>query len=296
MKHVTHNAQQYPVLPLKEAINWLSSDRQHYPQVFMALEVGQLQANINLVGKFSRLTQNIYVVPAFRGLPLVGMETSHFFGQDMAVLWVPNNLARRGPQLIKRLFDIVVSAVLLVLLSPLLAVLAWRISGTGPVLFGHRRIGLNGRMFTCYKFRTMVTNAEKVLDDVLSTSAIFREEWEKDFKLRQDPRVTPLGAYLRRTSLDELPQLWNVLKGEMSLVGPRPIIQQELARYGEHMEYYLEARPGITGLWQISGRNDIDYPARVQLDAWYVRNWSLWNDVVILLKTVSVVLKRHGAY
>lgn len=296
MKHVAYNDRQYPVLPLLEALNWLSNDKVHLPQVFMALEVGQLQANIGLVGKISRHTQHIYVVPAFRGLPLVGLETSHFFGQDMAVLWVPNNLARRGPQLIKRLFDIALSATLLAALSPLLLILAWKVSRSGPVLFGHERIGYKSKRFLCYKFRTMVPNADKVLDDVLSASAIFRMEWEKDYKLKQDPRVTPIGAYLRRTSLDELPQLWNVLKGEMSLVGPRPIVEKELIRYGEHADYYLEARPGVTGLWQISGRNDVDYSARVQLDAWYVRNWSLWNDVIILLRTVKVVLKRNGAY
>jgi undecaprenyl-phosphate galactose phosphotransferase len=294
--HVDYKNKQYPVLPLKEALNWLSTDRTHLPQVFMALEIGQLQANIALVGKISRRTQHIYVVPAFRGLPLVGLEASHFFGQDMAVLWVPNNLARRGPQLIKRLFDIAISAALLVLLSPLLLLLTWKVSRGGPVLYGHQRIGHKGKPFICHKFRTMVPNADKVLDDVLSVSATFRMEWEKDHKLKRDPRVTPIGTYLRRTSLDELPQLWNVLKGDMSLVGPRPIVESELARYGENAAYYLESRPGITGLWQISGRNDLDYSARVQLDSWYVRNWSLWNDIVILLRTFRVVLKRRGAY
>ena len=295
-RDVQYNDQQYPVITIQEALSWLREDRTHFPQVFMALEAGQLQSNISLVGQFSRVTQNMYVVPAFRGLPLVGLETSHFFGQDMAVLWVPNNLARRGPQLIKRMFDMAVSISLLILLSPLLAFLAWRISRDGPVLFGHERIGLNGKRFNCYKFRTMVPNADKVLDDVLSASAIFRMEWEKDYKLKDDPRVTSLGAYLRRTSLDELPQLWNVLKGEMSLVGPRPIVEKELVRYGENSSYYLECRPGVTGLWQISGRNDVDYAARVQFDAWYARNWSLWYDVVILLRTINVVLKRSGAY
>lgn len=295
-REVLFKGQQYPVITVKEALDWLREDRSRLPQVFMAMEVGQLQSNISLVGKFSRVTQNMYVVPAFRGLPLVGLETSHFFGQDMAVLWVPNNLARRGPQLIKRLFDITVSATLLVLLSPLFTFLAWRISRDGPVVFRHQRVGHEGKPFTCYKFRTMVPNADKVLDDLLSASAIFRTEWEKDFKLKQDPRVTPIGAFLRRTSLDELPQLWNVLKGEMSLVGPRPIVEKELERYGENASYYLECRPGVTGLWQISGRNDVEYTARVQFDAWYARNWSLWYDVVILLRTANVVLKRNGAY
>jgi undecaprenyl-phosphate galactose phosphotransferase len=131
---------------------------------------------------------------------------------------------------------------------------------------------------------------------VLASDASARMEWERDFKLRNDPRITPIGAFLRKTSLDELPQLWNVLKGDMSLVGPRPIVTEEMDRYGDQLGYYLEARPGMTGLWQISGRNDVDYSARVNLDAWYVRNWSLWYDIVILLKTINVVFRRHGAY
>jgi undecaprenyl-phosphate galactose phosphotransferase len=123
-----------------------------------------------------------------------------------------------------------------------------------------------------------------------------RAEWERDFKLKDDPRITPIGDFLRRTSLDELPQLWNVLKGEMSLVGPRPIIEEEVERYGDQVGYYLETRPGITGLWQISGRNNIGYDDRVALDSWYVRNWSIWYDLVILVKTIAVVLRGKGAY
>jgi undecaprenyl-phosphate galactose phosphotransferase len=142
----------------------------------------------------------------------------------------------------------------------------------------------------------MVPDAEALLKKYLEGDAGARAEWERDFKLKDDPRITPIGAFLRRTSLDELPQLWNVLKGEMSLVGPRPIIEEELARYGDQVDYYLETRPGITGLWQISGRNDTTYEDRVALDCWYVRNWSLWYDLVILVKTTAVVLRSKGAY
>jgi undecaprenyl-phosphate galactose phosphotransferase len=151
-------------------------------------------------------------------------------------------------------------------------------------------------MFDCLKFRTMVPDAAGVLKQLLDTNPGARAEWGRDFKLKDDPRITSIGAFLRRTSLDELPQLWNVLKGEMSLVGPRPIIEVELERYGEEVGYYLETRPGITGLWQISGRNNTSYDDRVALDCWYVRNWSLWYDLVILVKTVRVVLWREGAY
>jgi lipopolysaccharide/colanic/teichoic acid biosynthesis glycosyltransferase len=142
----------------------------------------------------------------------------------------------------------------------------------------------------------MMQNAEAVLDRVLASSPVAREEWERDFKLRDDPRVTPVGRWLRKTSLDELPQLWNVIKGEMSLVGPRPIVESEMERYGEDLDYYLETKPGMTGLWQISGRNDTGYEERVYLDSWYAKNWSMWMDLVILIKTTRIVLRSDGAY
>jgi lipopolysaccharide/colanic/teichoic acid biosynthesis glycosyltransferase len=142
----------------------------------------------------------------------------------------------------------------------------------------------------------MVPNAGQVLDELLARDPQARAEWSRDFKLKNDPRITAIGAFLRETSLDELPQLWNVLKGEMSLVGPRPIIEEELERYGDQVDYYLEAPPGMTGLWQISGRNNTGYEDRVALDSWYARNWSLWYDLVIMIRTVRVVLARKGAY
>jgi undecaprenyl-phosphate galactose phosphotransferase len=151
-------------------------------------------------------------------------------------------------------------------------------------------------MFPCYKFRTMHVDAEQQLRDLLASDPAARAEWEREFKLRNDPRITRIGHFLRRTSLDELPQLFNVIRGEMSLVGPRPIIQAELARYGDDVDYFLMVRPGMTGLWQVSGRNDVDYDTRVYLDTWYVKNWSLWYDIAILFKTVRVVFARKGAY
>ena len=139
-------------------------------------------------------------------------------------------------------------------------------------------------------------NSQEVLQKLLDSDPAAREEWERDFKLKNDPRITPVGRFIRKTSLDELPQLFNVLKGQMSLVGPRPIISEELPRYDENVDYYLMAKPGMTGLWQVSGRNDVDYDTRVYFDSWYVKNWSLWNDIAILFKTVKVVLHRDGAY
>jgi undecaprenyl-phosphate galactose phosphotransferase len=208
-----------------------------------------------------------------------------------------NNLRRWPARLTKRLFDTLAALMLLVLLSPGFLLVAWAIRRDGgPALFAHPRIGKKGQVFNCYKFRTMVVDAEKQLEQLLQRQPELRKQWQAEHKLRLDPRVSPLGRFLRRTSLDELPQLINVIRGEMSLVGPRPVVRSELPRYGDQVGYYLMVRPGMTGLWQVSGRNDVDYDTRVYLDSWYVKNWSLWHDLVILFKTVSVVLTRQGAY
>lgn len=190
-----------------------------------------------------------------------------------------------------------VAAVLLLLLSPLLvwvAFMTWRHDGA-PVLFGHYRVGHNGRLFRCLKFRTMYRDAERMLAELLERDPAARAEWERDQKLVDDPRVTPIGRFLRHTSLDELPQLINVLRGEMCLVGPRPITVGELTRYGRVRWHYLSVIPGITGLWQVSGRNNTTYDERVALDERYVEQRSFRLDLRILLSTVNVVLRREGA-
>ncbi|CAB3648867.1 Undecaprenyl phosphate N,N'-diacetylbacillosamine 1-phosphate transferase [Paraburkholderia sediminicola] len=198
---------------------------------------------------------------------------------------------------LKRTVDVCGASTLLVVLFPILIVIAIAVmSDRGSIVFGHPRIGRGGRTFLCLKFRSMVRNADQVLEKLLATDPQAREEWNRDFKLKNDIRITPIGRILRRTSLDELPQLWNVLRGDMSLVGPRPVVRQELARYGPDVSYYLMLKPGITGLWQISGRNNVDYPTRVSLDVCYAMNRSLALDVTILLKTVKVVLEKDGAY
>lgn len=197
----------------------------------------------------------------------------------------------------KRVFDIVGALVLALVFAPvILVIVVWLGRQGGPIIFGHRRVGRSGKIFTCYKFRTMVPNAEEVLGDLLRRRPDLRAEWARDHKLREDPRVTPFGAFLRRTSLDELPQLWNVLKGDMSLVGPRPIVKQEIAKYGRAIRHYLAVRPGLTGLWQVSGRNNVEYRRRVAMDRIYATRTSLRLDLWILLQTVGVVLFRRGAY
>jgi undecaprenyl-phosphate galactose phosphotransferase len=186
----------------------------------------------------------------------------------------------------------------LVVILPVMAAIAIliRLDSPGPAIFKHRRVGRHGRSFPCYKFRTMVPNAQELLAQYLASDPAIRAEWERDFKLKDDPRVSRIGKFLRATSLDELPQLFNVLRGEMSLVGPRPIVTGEVEKYGDYIHDYYLVRPGITGLWQVSGRSDTSYDERVRLDSWYVRNWTPWLDVVLLMKTVGVVLKGRGAY
>lgn len=198
---------------------------------------------------------------------------------------------------LKSLIDVVGAALVLILLSPVFIFIAYKIrKDGGPAFYSHKRIGKNGKPFQCLKFRSMVINAQEVLDELLAKDAEARTEWERDFKLRNDPRITNIGKFIRKTSLDELPQLINVLKGEMSLVGPRPVIAEEQKYYGEHWEEFLSVKPGMTGLWQVSGRNDTGYDERVRLDTLYIRKWSLWKDVVILWKTIFVILNPKGAY
>ena len=201
-------------------------------------------------------------------------------------------------QLSKRILDLVLSLIALIVLAPLFAAiaLAIKLDSSGPIFYGHQRIGRNGKPFTAWKFCTMARNADDILTQQLAQDPQAREEWEKDHKLRNDARVTRVGRILRKTSLDELPQIWNVLRNDMSLVGPRPIVWAEISKYGQHYSLYARVKGGVTGLWQISGRNDVSYETRVRLDSYYVRNWSVWLDLCILYQTVRVVLFRVGAY
>jgi exopolysaccharide production protein ExoY len=200
-------------------------------------------------------------------------------------------------EVLKRVFDVLCAVLLGVVFSPLIVVTAILLRREGgPVIFRHRRIGRHGKAFDCLKFRSMVPDADRALRDLLTERPDLSAEWLRDHKLRDDPRVTAVGRFLRRTSLDELPQLWNVIRGEMSLVGPRPVVREELLRYGRCACIYLAARPGVTGLWQVNGRNNTDYRRRVVLDVYYVRRQNLILDLYILLKTTYVVLGGSGAY
>jgi len=199
---------------------------------------------------------------------------------------------------LKRCFDLLLACILLILLAlPMLAVAALiRADSQGRAVFRQRRVGRRGALFDCYKFRTMHEDAETRLEQILKDDSQAREEFERHWKLKDDPRVTRVGRFLRKTSLDELPQLLNVLKGQMSIVGARPYIPEELSMLGDSHQTILLTRPGITGLWQVSGRSNNDYGLRIALDAWYVQNWNLWLDIVILFKTLGAVVNRQGAY
>lgn len=209
-----------------------------------------------------------------------------------------NGLMLLLPRLVKRAIDLAVASVALVIALPLLGLIAAlvKLSSRGPVFYGHTRLGLQGLPFRAWKFRSMHSDGDRILRKYLANNPDARAEWETDHKLREDPRVTPVGGVLRRLSLDELPQLWNVLRGDMSLVGPRPIVNDEIEKYGRVFHLYAGVKPGITGLWQVSGRNQTTYEQRVRMDQYYVRNWSPWLDIYILCKTISVVIKREGAY
>ncbi|MBV8817516.1 MAG: sugar transferase [Acidobacteriaceae bacterium] len=203
-----------------------------------------------------------------------------------------------GGGLSKRVVDFLGSVVLGLLASPVVigAGLAILFTSKGPILYKHSRMGRGNRPFVALKFRTMRVNAEEGLQDFLDSDLALREQWESVKKLKNDPRVTPVGRFLRRFSLDEVPQLWNVFRGDMSLIGPRPIVAAEIERYGREYATYARMRPGLTGLWQVSGRNDTTYRQRVDYDSYYVRNWSLLLDAKIFIKTFRAVISGAGAY
>lgn len=241
----------------------------------------------------------VNIVPSFSRLPLVGLGANSFFGRGVLMLQVRNSLSRLPPRFIKRAFDIVGSIALLILFSPVFLYIAIAIKRDdgGPIFFWQRRVGRRGEEFNCYKFRTMATDAEARLEQWRAENPELYEEFWKTYKLRDDPRVTKVGSWLRPSSLDELPQLFNVLRGDLSLVGPRPVPREQLIRhFGSSARLYVRIRPGLTGLWQVSGRSDTTSEERIVYDEWYILNWTFWTDLVILLQTAWIVATRKGAY
>lgn len=241
------------------------------------------------------------VITAYQGAgsAFSNIEPMQVWDSEYGFLGMKNNLKSKNNMAFKRLFDILLALILLPFLLVIIALIAVaiKLNSKGNIFYKHERVGMNGKPIYVYKFRSMYMDATDRLKEILATDSEAKKEWEKNYKLKNDPRVTKVGSFLRKTSLDELPQIFNVLKGEMSFIGPRPVIKEELEKfYKDFAVYYKNVRPGISGLWQVSGRSDADYELRIAKDMWYVLNWSIWVDVVILFKTPYIVLKRKGAY
>jgi Undecaprenyl-phosphate galactose phosphotransferase WbaP len=240
--------------------------------------------------------RHILLVPDLHGICSLGICAREIGGE--IGFEVPQRLFHRTAGMTKRALDLLVTSLALILLSPVFVfiAIAIKLTSSGPVFYGHTRHGRDRKLFRAVKFRTMFQNGDSILLEYFKEHPEELARWQQDHKLRRDPRVTSVGRWLRRSSLDELPQLFNVLFGDMSLVGPRPIISAEIHKYGRGFDLYSRVRPGVTGLWQVSGRSNTTYPERVGFDEYYVRNWSIWLDTYILVRTIRVVLKAEGAY
>jgi Undecaprenyl-phosphate galactose phosphotransferase WbaP len=278
--------------------SWQALCQQHKARyILIALDGHDIMNAGSPLAQLMREPIPFSVSPPLQNLPVLGMVPQYFFNHDVMLLTRSHGLDQPLQRFFKRTFDIITASVALAVFSPVfLALYAMVKMDGGPAFFAHKRLGLNGKAFRCLKFRSMVTNGDAVLSKTLAENPAARDEWQRDHKLRNDPRITFIGGILRRTSLDELPQIINVLRGDMSVVGPRPIILAETKKYNNDISHYYRVRPGITGLWQVSGRNDVSYAQRVQMDSWYVRNWSLWHDIAIICKTIPVIINRNGAY
>jgi undecaprenyl-phosphate galactose phosphotransferase len=267
----------------------------HY--IFLALEGSEIERYQAALKSLPRARVPCSIIPPWIGLPSSTLSPHHFMMDDVMMLHDTNRLTLLLPRLIKRLTDIVLAGSALLVATPALIVVALLVRRDGgPAFFKQVRVGRNGELFECYKFRSMRADAEQVLGQYLADNPEAAAEWGKFQKLKDDVRVTKFGDFIRRTSIDELPQLINVVKGEMSLVGPRPCMPGQESLYAEDFSFYESVRPGITGPWQVSGRNHLTFQQRVALEAWYARNWSLWLDIVIILKTFPTLLKRGQAF
>ncbi len=271
----------------------------HATQIALAIEDLNPEDTTARLNDAIRYFRHILVVPSGLKTPVLNTEPLHLFREQMMVLKIRNNLLSPVNRLIKRIFDLVLVFIMLPVLLPLgvILVILIRLESKGPAIYSQDRIGSRGRIFRLYKFRSMYLNNEEILRAHFRQHPEAEREWNQYKKIHgADPRVTRIGRLIRKTSLDELPQLFNVLKGDMSLVGPRPYLPDERDEMEAHFNLIVEARPGISGLWQVSGRSNLEFRDRLRLDEWYVSNWTLWLDVEILIKTVGVVLRRKGAY
>jgi len=269
-----------------------------YHAAVIAIDKGINKKSLYYIDHIQEKISRIIVLPQISSMPLFNAEIISSINHKGLAFFIKNNLLNPVDQFVKKIFDICVSWFLIIISLPFLLglyVLVF-IATKGHPIFKQRRVGEGGKSFNIYKFRTMYIDASQRLEELIESNPQIKKEWEEEFKLKDDPRITKIGRFLRKTSLDELPQILNVLQGKMSLVGPRPIIEKEIAKYGEYFAYFKAVKPGITGLWQVSGRSDLNYNERVQLDVWYVRNWSAGLDIIILIKTFATVLSKKGSY
>jgi len=280
-------------------LGYVHSDFSHAKTVFINSKNITSNDLKTTIDKMIQEHHEVIFIPLINDYNMVQSHVYELSNTRTNLIVFKNRLKSKYRIILQEIFNYFLAILLLPLLLPILIVLALLIKkeSPGPIFFTHNRVGKKGKIIPTLKFRSMYEDADKRLQKLLSEDINIKKEWEINFKLKNDPRVTRVGKFLRKTSLDELPQIFNVLKGEMSFVGPRPVVQEELDMYyRENVEYYFMVKPGITGLWQVSGRSDTDYDFRVETDKWYVRNWSLWLDIVILIKTVKVVIFRDGAY
>ena len=259
------------------------------------LEQGEIQKIVHLI---QPLVKNVCIIPNLQAIPMGGADLETFFDEKFMLIKVRNNLARNINKLIKLVFDLVIGLLICIPIIPILIICAiWvKLDSKGPIFYNAKRIGKDGKEFTCYKFRSMYTNSDELLKQYLAKNSIAKKEWDEFQKLHDfDPRVTKAGKIMRKTSLDELPQIFNVLKGEMSLVGPRPYLPREKEMMGHFYNIIISTVPGITGYWQVNGRSDVTFEGRLRMDDWYIRNWSVWMDIILLIKTIKAVFFSKGA-
>lgn len=297
--HIVAHIDHLPVAFPHNGLLWKDLCAKHKAShVILALDGTGLEKAGPAFAQLTREGVAFSISPPLQKTPVMNMVPHYFLNHDVMLLAHNHGLNQKLPSFLKRGFDTIMASLALLTLSPFfLAIIPIIHLDGGPAFFRQKRLGMNGKVFYCLKFRSMVMNSDQVLENYLAQNPPLHAEWNSHKKLRDgDPRVTLVGRFLRHWSLDELPQLLNVLSGDMSLVGPRPILLVELNDYGNDIAHYNRVRPGLTGLWQVSGRSDLSYAERVRMDSWYVRNWSLWNDIVIICKTLPAVLHRKGAY
>lgn len=292
----------HPHVDLQKDVSSFGDFIRQNPQYYYIFGIEELRnGNKDMFVKALNASQVEYaIIPDTKSLDVYGTEPHYFFGNDVMLIHRRDPIRSPSGRILKRALDIASTAVVMPFLG-LLTVFVYvmkKIEGsTTPVFYGGKRVGMNGQMFHCWKFCTMKENGDAILQELLERDPAAKAEWDKFQKLKNDPRIdSRVSKILRKTSLDELPQLWNVFAGDMSLVGPRPILDFQMDDYGEMIQQYYAVRPGLTGLWQVSGRNETSFQQRVYWDSWYIRNWSLWYDIVILFKTVKVLFTGSGAY